>query len=130
MESPTAQLEGLYETVPEIKKDRLLTYPEISASPRSEARFIRASVGLKMAARGTNESSAINQLFHLLAHVAVIEGTAKVSRYHKTVYTSVASYASLSYHYSTYENPKIKTVTFTEDDLQSNELKMHPMFFT
>ena len=112
-----------------LKRGELLRYPEISASPTSESRFIRAAVCSKMAEKGATEAMAINQLFHVLSHVAVTEGTADVSPYHKTVYTSVCSPKSHSYYYSTYENPGIKSVTFSEDNFRSNRMFSVPMIF-
>jgi len=122
-------LKGLYGAVPEFSHGGISQYPKISADPSSEARFIRAAVTARLASHGADEVGAISQLFHTLASVSVTEGTAKDSKNHKTVYTSVASPDSNSYHYSTYDDPSVRSVCFSENDFSSSELISHKMIF-
>ena len=82
-----------------------------------------------MAEKGATEIGAVNQLFHVLSHVAVTEGTALVSPYHKTVYTSVCSHTSRSYYYSTYENSSVKSLIFSEDNFKSDQMFFSSMLF-
>lgn len=97
----------------------------------SPSRFLRAAFTKLYALEKPTEKEAVNQLFHILASVSMAEGTVRTDLgFEKTVYTSVLSSESLTYYYTTYGDPSIKSIRFSERDLTKNTLVRYPMFDT
>lgn len=91
----------------------------------SPSRFVRAAFLAHNARPGTGEAT-INQFFHIMDSVAVVEGCVRVSDGDvRTIYTSCCDTQQLVYHYTTYENRAITAIPLRAAD--GSELVCHPL---
>lgn len=90
----------------------------------SSSRFVRAAYFNANYPVQEGEASNISRLFHTLSSVAMIEGAARMESgdFEKTVYTSGYSARTKTYHWSTYEDPAIKSVAMSVFNLDSTNL--------
>ena len=94
----------------------------------SASRFVRTVFTAKYSKRPTNELAAVNQFIRILGSVSQIEGCTKEEHgYTKTVYTSCCDTACGKYYYTTYENPAIRCVRFTEENKKGKTLAVFPL---
>ncbi len=90
----------------------------------SPSRFVRvAYLNTHYPVKSTEEEN-VSRLFHTLAGVAMIDGAAAMSdgTYEKTIYTGGYSTATKTYYYNTYENPAIKKVAMSDNNLDLADL--------
>ena len=90
----------------------------------SPSRFVRvAYLNTHYPVKSTEEEN-VSRLFHTLAGVAMIDGAAAMSdgAYEKTIYTGGYSTATKTYYYNTYEDPAIKKVAMSDNNLDSADL--------
>ena len=87
---------------------------------------LRASVIIKNEMR-KNASVFHNQVFHILASVAMAEGTVKVGHAdEKTVYSCCINMDKGLYYYTTYQNSRPVCVNLHKEDPDSDGLIIHP----
>ncbi len=89
----------------------------------SQSRFVR-TVFVKMnSVKKSDESSSVNQFFHILGSVNQVKGcTVTDDGYEYTVYTSCMNADKGIYYYTTYENRQINAVDMNSIDLDGSEL--------
>lgn len=82
----------------------------------STSRFVRAAFHNATYPEQANEEQSISRAFHILASVAMIDGASAMAdgSFERTLYTGCFSSASMSYYYSTYEDPNIVKVSMDE----------------
>ena len=90
----------------------------------SPSRFIRVAYLNTHYPVKTSEEENVSRLFHTLTGVAMIDGAAAMldGQFEKTIYTGGYSTATQTYHYNTYEDPAIKSVSLKDCELDSKEL--------
>ena len=79
----------------------------------SSSRFVRAVFLKNHTARETEKTAVINRFFHIMDGVSVPKGCVKTDggRDWQTVYTACADRASFSYHFTTYQNRTIQSIS-------------------
>lgn len=90
----------------------------------SPSRFVRvAYLNTHYPVKSTEEEN-ISRLFHTLAGVAMIDGAAAMAddAYEKTIYTGGYSTNTKTYYYNTYDDPAIKKVAMSDNNLDSADL--------
>ncbi len=94
----------------------------------SASRFVRATFTKMHSVRPKDESSAVNQFFHILGSVTQQEGCVQVGeKYEKTVYSSCCNTDKAIYYYTTYENSRINAVYLHREDLDGSKLTVYPL---
>ncbi len=83
----------------------------------STSRFVRAAFHNATYPEKDTEPESVSRAFHILSSVAMIDGASAMAdgSFERTLYTGCFSAASMSYYYSTYEDPSITCVRM--DDL-------------
>ena len=92
----------------------------------SQSRFVRACFVKMNSVKETDESSAVNQFFHILGSVNQVTGctvTDDGSEY--TVYTSCMNADRGIYYYSAYGSRRISAVDMHRESLDSDKLKSY-----
>lgn len=93
----------------------------------SPSRFVRAVFTKYHSSCQPEETAAVNQFFHILATVAMVEGTVKVgSANDKTIYSSCINMDKGLYYYTTYQNSQPTCVALHRDTLQDDHLIIFP----
>ncbi len=82
----------------------------------STSRFVRAAFHNATYPEKDSEAESVSRAFHILASVAMIDGASAMANgsFERTLYTGCFSAASMSYYYSTYENPAIIRVSMAD----------------
>ena len=90
----------------------------------SPSRFVRAVYAKFQATKKAEKGEQINRFFHLTDTVTIPLGCVKNERGEDvfTVYSSCADADELSYHFLTYDNRSIRSVSLRECDLEGKEL--------
>lgn len=90
----------------------------------SSSRFVRAVFCKSHATQREAKAEQINRFFHLLDAVSVPSGCVKTDTGEdvRTVYSSCADTDSLSYHFTTYEDRKIRSISLNGSDLDADKL--------
>ena len=90
----------------------------------STDRFIRVAYLNTHYPVQADEATNISRLFHTLAGVAMIDGGAEMAdgAYEKTIYTGGYSTAAQTYYYNTYEDPAIRSVSLSSQNLDATDL--------
>lgn len=97
----------------------------------SASRFIKAAFTKLHSVKPREESSAVNQFFHILGSVVQQEGCVQVGTdYEKTVYSSCCNTNKGIYYYTTYENSQITAVYMHREHLDGAELASYPLLRT
>ena len=93
----------------------------------SASRFVRAVFTKSHSVCAPEETAAVNQFFHILASVAMAEGTVKVgSADDKTVYSSCINMDKGLYYYTTYQNSRPSCVSLRKENLDDHRLMIYP----
>jgi len=94
----------------------------------SPSRFIRAAFVKLNSVCDEDETSSINQFFHILGAVSQQNGCAKVgNRFEKTIYTSCCNTDKGIYYYTTYDNSQITGIRMNHTDLNGCQLALFPL---
>lgn len=94
----------------------------------SASRFVRAAFVKLNSVCQDNETSAVNQFFHILRSVEQQNGCAKVGDlYEKTIYTSCCNVENGIYYYTTYDNSQITGINMHNTDINGNSLSTFPL---
>lgn len=82
----------------------------------STSRFVRAAFHNATYPEKEKEAESVSRAFHILSNVAMIDGASamKDGSFERTLYTGCFSAASMSYYYTTYEDPAIVRVSMNE----------------
>lgn len=82
----------------------------------STSRFVRAAFHNATYPEKETEAESVSRAFHILASVAMIDGASAMpdGSFERTLYTGCFSAASMSYYYSTYEDPAIACVSMAD----------------
>ncbi len=90
----------------------------------SPSRFIRSYINLKYALSFADESSSVNQFFHLLDNVAMIKGLCQVKdgSYDYTVYSCCINLNQGIYYYKRYEENTLNKISLFDYDLNITDL--------
>ena len=93
----------------------------------SPSRFVRTVFTKSHSTCSPDETSSVNQFFHILASVAMTEGTVKAENaFAKTVYSSCINMDKGLYYYTTYQNSRPACVSLHHADPDSIALKVYP----
>lgn len=93
----------------------------------SASRFVRAVFTKSHSVCAPTETAAVNQFFHILASVAMAEGTVKVGHAdEKTVYSCCINMDKGLYYYTTYQNSRPVCVNLHKEAPDSDGLIIHP----
>ncbi len=95
----------------------------------SPSRFVRAAFHLTNSVCKTEEKGAVEQFFHLLASVEMVEGSCLTpsGRYDITTYSSCVNTDEGIYYYTTYGNRRIRCVAMRRVDLEGDTLFRYPL---
>jgi choloylglycine hydrolase len=97
----------------------------------SQSRFVRTAFVKVNSVSDDDESSSVNQFFHILGSVDQQRGCCKVdNKYEITVYTSCMNADSGIYYYTTYENHQISAVNMHKENLDSDRPVSYPIIRT
>ncbi len=97
----------------------------------SQSRFVRASFVKMNSVSGNDETSSVNQFFHILGSVDQQKGCCKVgNKYEITVYTSCMNADRGIYYYTTYENHQICAVNMHKENPDGDRLVSYPIIRT
>ena len=97
----------------------------------SQSRFVRTAFVKVNSVSDNDESSSVNQFFHILGSVDQQRGCCKVdNKYEITVYTSCMNADSGIYYYTTYENHQISAVNMHKENLDSDRPVSYPIIRT
>ena len=96
----------------------------------SSSRFVRAAFCKSHATAKAAKAAQINRFFRLLDAVSVPEGCVKTEKGEDvlTVYASCADTETLSYHFTTHDDRKIRSISFGEAELDSQKLTSFSMY--
>ena len=96
----------------------------LPGDPYSTSRFVRAAFYNANYPAQAGEQANVSRLFHTLAGVAMIEGSARMAdgSFERTLYTSGYSAATRTYYLSTYDDPSIRAYALADFDLESGEI--------
>ncbi len=83
----------------------------------STSRFVKAVFLKNHTTREAEKTAEINRFFHIMGGVSVPKGCVKTDsgREWQTVYTACADRASFSYHFTTYANRQIRSISGNTD---------------
>lgn len=94
----------------------------------SASRFVKAAFVLHNSKVDDNESSSVNQFFHILGSVSQEKGCVAVNnKYEYTIYSSCCNTKKGLYYYTTYDNSRINMVDMYQEDLDSNQIYNYPL---
>ena len=93
----------------------------------SSSRFVRAIFMKENCISGGGEPEKINKMAHVLSSVSIPLGCVRTREGESvsTLYTSVMDMESLTYYYSSYENPRLRAVKLHPE---SAELSVYPLY--
>ena len=93
----------------------------------SASRFVRAVFTKSHSVCPREETAAVNQFFHILASVAMAEGTVKVGRAdEKTFFSSCINMDKGLYYYTTYHNSRPTCISLHKENPDSAHLIVYP----
>lgn len=94
----------------------------------SQSRFIRVAFGTYYSHSSDDETSSVNQFFHVLETVSQTRGLCKVrDGFEITIYTSCMNLDKGIYYYKTYNNSQINGVDMHKVDLNTDKLYMYEL---
>ena len=95
----------------------------------SASRFVRAAFTRLNAQSGKSEEESVSQFFHILGSVSQPRGLNEVRphEYEITVYASCCNADTGVYHYTTYENRAVTSVSLFDADLDGSALFCRPL---
>lgn len=95
----------------------------------SSSRFVRAAFTLTNASEYESEREKLRQFFHILGTVEQVSGTVRLEngKLERTQYTSCADIDTLTYYYTTYENPTPSGVCMKREALDSQYIVSYPL---
>ncbi len=95
----------------------------------SMSRFVRIAFGRANSVCEGDESSSVNQFFHLLSSVEMPRGVCRTPEetWDITVYSSCVNTDRGLYYYTTYDNRQITCVDMHRADLDGNTVSRYPM---
>lgn len=94
----------------------------------SQSRFIRVAFATYYSHASVDETSSVNQFFHVLETVSQTRGLCKVrDEFEITIYTSCMNLDKGIYYYKTYNNSQINGVDIHKVDLDTNKLYMYEL---
>lgn len=94
----------------------------------SASRFVRAAFVRANAAEPQDSRLAVEQFFHILASVEQVEGCVRLDEgLERTQYSSCVDVSQKAYHYKTYNNSRITSVTMPESLLDTDRLLCHSL---
>jgi choloylglycine hydrolase len=92
----------------------------------STSRFIRASFHTE-----NSKGDGVTDLFHLLASVAMPDGSVRVGdAYERTEYSTVADLEAADYYYRPYDGAGIVTVSLSRANTDGSTLERYPIVRT
>ena len=94
----------------------------------SQSRFIRVAFATYYSHASIDETSSVNQFFHVLETVSQTRGLCKVKDgFEITIYTSCMNLDKGMYYYKTYNNSQINGVDMHKVDLDTDKLYMYEL---
>ena len=95
----------------------------------SASRFVKAVFVKEKSQFGKSEKECVNQFFHILRSVEMPKGcvVAKNGEYEYTRYSSCCNTDTQTYHFTTYENSTVRSVSLHDCDIDGNELCEFPI---
>lgn len=90
----------------------------------SESRFIRAAFLKENSFSPKDEKECVSQFFHIMNGVNIPKGLVVLpnGKHHFTVYTSCMDAEKGIYHYTTYENPTVRSINMHSENLSGCSL--------
>lgn len=95
----------------------------------SSSRFVRAAFTKLNAVCSMDESSSVNQFFHILSSVAQYRGCNLVDsdKYEITLYSCCCNASKGIYYYKTYDNSQISAVHLHRENLDGSQIIQYPL---
>lgn len=94
----------------------------------SQSRFIRVAFSTYYSDSSDDETSSVNQFFHVLETVSQTRGLCKVrDEFEITIYTSCMNLDKGIYYYKTYNNSQINGVDMHKVDIDTDKLYMYEL---
>ena len=95
----------------------------------SASRFVKAVFVKEKSQFGKSEKECVNQFFHILHSVAMPKGcvVAKNGEYEYTRYSSCCNTDTQTYHFTTYENSAVRSVSMHDCDINGKEIREFPV---
>lgn len=95
----------------------------------SMSRFVRCAYTKLNSVSKEDESSSVNQYFHIIGSVEQQRGCCEVAdnKYEISIYTSCCNATKGIYYYRTYENQQVSAVDMNKENLDSKELIRYPL---
>lgn len=96
----------------------------------SQSRFVRAAFVALNSSSEKSEKCALGRMFHVLETVGQVRGCCELDggACEYTLYTSVFDAEHGIYCFTTYENRRIRAVDLNRENLNSEELRVYPMY--
>lgn len=89
----------------------------------SKSRFVRVAFTTYFSKSDNNETSNVNQFFHILDSVSQTRGCCKVNeKYEITIYSSCMNLKQAIYYYKTYDNFTINGIKLKNENLETKDL--------
>lgn len=88
------------------------------------SRFVRASFVKLNSVSSADETSSVNQFFHIINSVEQVRGCCKLKEntYEITIYSSCCNASEGIYYYTTYNNHQINRIDMHKENLEEDKL--------